>query len=264
MPEHLRPDANTDWYTVAAIGLIAMCVVTVDHEALGHGGACLAMGGHITVLTSSVFRCNVHSVWIDPAGPGANVLAGTVSMLMATRIPRHLTALRLLLTLVTSFSFFWEAGYLIKAMLDRRGDLYFTAEDFLGEPSFWWRATGVAIGVILYWVTARWASRALTGLFPNTGLARRAARVAWVAATVGTALATLAALPQVGGGLLALKDAVLEIGAASFPLLLIPRKRSGPTADSNPTSVGRSVMTICLSLALYLVFAATLGRGLYF
>jgi hypothetical protein len=264
VPDSLRPDANSDWYTVAAIGLTAMCVTTVDHEALGHGGMCLAIGGHITVLTSSVFRCNVHSVWIDPAGPFANVLAGTVSLLMATRIPRHLTALRLLLTLVTSFSFFWEAGYLIKAMLDRHGDLYFTAEDFLGEPSLWWRITGIAIGVVLYWITVRWVSRSLAGLFPNTDSARRAARVAWAAATVGTALAALPALAHAGGELLTLKDAVLEIGAASFPLLFIPRKRFVSTAVSRPTPICRSGLAIGLSLTLYLFFIITLGRGLYF
>jgi hypothetical protein len=261
VPESWRPGSNNDWYTVAAIGLIAMCLVTVDHEALGHGGMCLAIGGHIKVLTSSVFRCNVHSVWIDPAGPLANLLAGTLSLLMARWIPRRLVAMRLFLALVTSFSFFWETGYLVKAMLDRSGDLYFTTEDLLGEPSLWWRTMGVAVGVILYLAVARWASRALTGLFPNKDLARRAARVAWVAATIGAALA---ALVHVGGGLTALRDAVLEIGAASFPLLFIARKSPVSTVVSSPTPIQRSVMAICLSLALYVLFVATLGRGLYF
>ena len=261
MRETVRADANNDWYTVAAIGLTAMCLVTVDHEALGHGGMCLAIGGHIKVLTSSIFRCNVRSVWIDPAGPLANLLAGTVSLLMAKWIPRRLIALRLFLALVACFSFFWEAGYLIKAMLDRSGDLYFTAEDFLGEPSLWWRTLGIAVGVILYSATARWASRALTGLFPNKDSARRVTRVAWVAATIGAALA---ALVHVGGGLAPLRDAVLEIGAASLPLLFIARRGFALTPVSSLPPIRRSVVAICLSLALYLIFVATLGRGLYF
>ena len=28
---------KNDWLTAAAIGLMAMCVVTFNHEALGHG-----------------------------------------------------------------------------------------------------------------------------------------------------------------------------------------------------------------------------------
>src|SRR5450755_2986394 len=55
---------------------MAMCLVTFDHEALGHGGMCLALGGHIRILTSSIFRCDIRSVWIDPAGPFCNCLVG--------------------------------------------------------------------------------------------------------------------------------------------------------------------------------------------
>ena len=47
-----------DWLTVAALSLFAMSVVTCDHETLGHGGTCLALGGHLRILTSSVFRCD--------------------------------------------------------------------------------------------------------------------------------------------------------------------------------------------------------------
>jgi hypothetical protein len=53
------PDRN-DELTIAAIGLIAMCLVTFDHEA-GHGSACLLLRGHMSFLTSSLFRCDVPS-----------------------------------------------------------------------------------------------------------------------------------------------------------------------------------------------------------
>jgi hypothetical protein len=31
------PENRNDLFTVAAVGVLAMCVVTFDHEALGHG-----------------------------------------------------------------------------------------------------------------------------------------------------------------------------------------------------------------------------------
>jgi hypothetical protein len=80
-----HPDHGNDSYTVAAIALLAMCMVTFDHEVLGHGGMCLAAGGHIQVVTSSVFRCSIHSVWIDPGGPFANILAGALPLLFIGR-----------------------------------------------------------------------------------------------------------------------------------------------------------------------------------
>ena len=58
-----------DRTTVAAVGLLAMCIVTFDHEALGHGGLCLALGGHITLLTTSLFACDHRTIWLAPAGP---------------------------------------------------------------------------------------------------------------------------------------------------------------------------------------------------
>jgi hypothetical protein len=257
----LQPDNNTDWYTVAAIALTAMCLVTFDHEALGHGGLCLAIGGRIEVLTSSIFRCNVRSIWIDPAGPLANLLAGSLSLLIANWIPRRHIAVRLFLTLIATFSLFWESGYLIKAMLGRNGDLYFAAEVLLGEPSLWWRIMGTGAGIILYVITARWVSRALTGLFPHEGLARRAAQVAWVAASLGAALA---ALLHGGRGWAGFRDAVLEISAASVPLLFIARMSHVSAVASSPAPIRRNWKVMCLSLAIYAVFVATLGRGLYF
>ena len=256
-----RPDDNTDWYTVAAIALTAMCVVTFDHEALGHGGVCLAMGGHIRVLTSSIFRCSIPSVWIDPAGPVANLLAGSLALLMANRITHRHAAVRFLLILVATFSLFWESGYLIKAMLERNGDLYFAAEDFVGEPSLWWRILGTGGGTILYVITARWVSRALTDLFPREGLARHAAQVAWIAALLG---AGLAALLHVGRGWAGFEDAVLEIGAASVPLLLIPRMGRACAVPFSPAPIRRDWRVICVASVIYAVFVATLGRGLYF
>jgi len=52
-----------DWLTAAALGLLAMCMEPFDHEALGHGG-CLLLGGHIRLLTTSLFQCDVSSKWL--------------------------------------------------------------------------------------------------------------------------------------------------------------------------------------------------------
>jgi hypothetical protein len=38
--------------TVAAIAVVAACIVIADHEVLGHAAACLALGGHIALVTS--------------------------------------------------------------------------------------------------------------------------------------------------------------------------------------------------------------------
>ena len=253
------PD-GTDGYTVAAVALAAMCLVTFDHEALGHGGLCLALGGHIEVLTSAIFRCGLRSVWLNPAGPATSLSVGFLACWVSTRIPRRPGATRLFLILVAAFSFFWEAGYLVKAMFVRDGDLYFAAASLLGEPSRWWRFAGAAGGAYLYVTAARWAARSLATLFPSRGESVRIARIAWAAASLGAAAA---ALLNVGHGWAGFRDAVLEVGAASLPLLLIAARPDATAPAAGVAPLRRNGWVIGLSLALYALFAATLGRGLY-
>ncbi len=253
------PVADNDKYTIVAISVLAMCLVTLDHEALGHGGACLAVGGHIALLTSSIFRCDVRSVWIDPAGPVFNLLSGLLALVLVRPTPRRRAGLRLFLILVACFSFYWEAGYVIKAMIDRDGDLYFAGLDFMGEPSSWWRIAAAVAGVGLYAFTMRWSARALSVAWPRVEDVRRVSRIAWVSAT---AAAAVAAMAYSGPGFANLRDGVLEIGAASFPLLWLGR--GDRTADGGASSVGlqQNRATLIMSLVLYAAFIATLGRGI--
>jgi hypothetical protein len=250
--------ASTDWATVAALSLMAMCLVTADHEAVGHGGMCLAVGGHIRLLTSSLFRCDSPSVWISPAGPLANLLGGGVALLGLTVVPVRSTRARLFLTLVASLAFLWEGGYLMSAMWRREGDWYVAARDLLGEPSPWLRVTGGLAGLGLDVWTARWASRALAALWPEATEARRVARTAWLAATLG---AVLAALAYSGTGWADVRDAALEVGGAAMPWLWIPR--AVPTRPHGAaTVIARSGPIIVMSLVVFGVFVVTLGRGL--
>jgi hypothetical protein len=177
-------EGRNDWLTAAALGLLAMCAVTFDHEALGHGGACLLLHGRIVLVTSSLFRCDVKSDWIDPAGPGTNLLMGALALAWLRLIRPRRAALRLFLILVTAMSFFWEENYVVDAMHHRDGDLYFFARFLLGEVPLWLRwaaAAGLALYVATIWMTAA----GLSALWPEARVARAMARTAWLSATVG-------------------------------------------------------------------------------
>lgn len=258
-PGHRTAAADTSWATVAALAVLAMCAVTFDHEALGHGGVCVALGGHVQVLTSSIFRCSASSPLIALSGPATNALIGAVALWACARVARPRVATRLFLALVAAFSLYWESGYLIKAMIHRDGDLYYAASDLVGEPSSWWRILGIATGVLGYLGTARWSFRALHDLFPQPGYARRAGRIAWTAATVA---ATLAAALDPAHGRDGLRDAILEIGAGALPLLRVAGAGVPRDDTAAPPTIRLSLATIGASLAVYAAFAATLGRGL--
>src|SRR5579862_32321 len=264
----MAPASKNDWLTIAALGLLAMCIVTFDHEGLGHGSACLFLHGHIRLLSSSLFRCDVRSGWIDPAGPASNLLAGTLALVCLRFVPEKLLNLKLLLILITAFSYFWEGGYVMRAMLRRQGDLYYFAEFLLSNVTPWERCVAAGAGLALFVFAARRTSNVLSSLWPDARTARAVARTAWAGATVGAAVAALVyAGPGWAGNL---RDAVLEISAASFPLLLIPRASwphslvapsNSAAAAQPPAFIARSATTIVLAAAVYAIFAATLGHG---
>jgi hypothetical protein len=58
-----------------------------------------------------------------------------------------------------------------------------------------------------------------------------------------------------------LHDAVVEIGLASAPLLLIPRGR-GATSPNAPVMVAFNPAMLALAAIVFAVFALTQGRGL--
>src|ERR1039457_4520980 len=51
-----------DLPTVTAIALVAYAASNVLHEAVGHGGTCLALGGRPLVLSSVHFECGEQGI----------------------------------------------------------------------------------------------------------------------------------------------------------------------------------------------------------
>jgi hypothetical protein len=252
------PASRESLATVAAIALIAMCLVSFDHEGLGHGGACLALGGRVQLVTASLFHCDRSSPVIDAAGPLTNLLLGGLALILGARVALSRPGLRLFLILVAAFSLFWDGGYLVQAMLLEDGDAYFAARDLLGEGLWWRLALGVA-GAAIYGGALVATSRGLRARWSDLASARRVARTAWLAAVLGVAAAALLHQgPQASRGF---HDAVAEIGLASAPLVLIPR---GPSAAAAGVAARLSLRpaTLVLAAVVFALFAATQGRGL--
>jgi len=243
-----------DLPTVAAVGLLAMCLVTICHEAVGHAGTCLLLGGHISLLTSSLFRCTASSGWVDAGGPILNLVCGLLALIAFRFIPLHLSRTRLFLLLVTALSWFWEGGYAIHAMHHEDGDLYSFVLYLLRHISVAERCMFAALGLALYVFTVRLTSHELLCLASSARQARAMARAAWIAAALGAAIAG-----AFGPGAAGLRDAVLEIGLASFPLLLIPRGHHEVVSASSTASITRSPLLIASSIIAFGLFVVTLG-----
>src|SRR5215472_17289425 len=85
-----------DLPTVAAIALVAYAASNVLHEGVGHGGACLALGGKPLVLSSVHFECGEQAMGalglrgVAAAGTIVNFIAGALALAVyKTANPLH-------------------------------------------------------------------------------------------------------------------------------------------------------------------------------
>ena len=243
-----------DIATVCAIAAIAICTTTLAHEAMGHGGACLLLGGHITRLTNAYFQCSLRSRFIAPAGPLGNYAAGLFAWLAQRIIPSTRPRLKLYALLVMAFSLFWEAGYLVAAMAGGFGDYLFAAQDFIGGPEWRWRIGGIVLGIGLYVIFIRMLANGASAFATASGRVPQLLRPAWLTAIAVMAFAASFYTPDRQGAMGEAVGAVLS----GFPLVFPFRNLSAGAAPR----VARSWGLIATGAVVVGIFAATLGRGL--
>ena len=182
-------------------------------------------------------------------GPLGNLGAAVLGLVALALLPKRYVRARLLALLLAAFSLFWFAGYLIYAMALDDGDYVFALRGAIGEVTPIWRLVLGLAGLSLFLRTARIVAH----LLGRDGLAQRnVTATAWLAATGAAAIAALFYGPDRGGAAL---QALLEIGAASLPLLLARSTAAG-------TAITRSATWIGAAAALFAVFVAILGHGL--
>lgn len=250
-----HPSGVDDAATVVAVAALAICTTAFAHEALGHGGACLAAGGRIEVLTNAFFHCSARSRWLALAGPLGNLLVSTLACLVAGIASTRRSTLRLYAVCVMAFGFCWEAGYLIFAMARNSGDPVFAWEDVVGPVHWTVRACGIVVGVFGYVLIRRLLAMRLRGFADLPGRIGRMLQPAWATGVIVMAAAASLYAPNRLG---AVHDAALS-AVAAFPLLF-PFGGLAPAAESSPP-IARDSRVIAVSLAVVLVFALTMGRG---
>jgi hypothetical protein len=249
-------------FTVCAIAAAAACLAAVAHEALGHGGACLATGGRITQLTSVYFQCEPGGWRIAVFGPIGNLVTALVAWLALRAAPKdRAPGWRLFLVLLFAFSLFWFAGYLLYSAATGEGDNAIVARALVGDPTWRWTVPASVAGVVLYAIGIAGVARASRPLrAPGQRRTSRLWRLSWLAASASACIAAVTYVPDPIG---ALGQAALEIGAASLPLLVMkPRTRPDAQPEAAAPPIAPGPRWILTGVMVFLAFVLTLGRGL--
>jgi hypothetical protein len=266
------PDApRLDPWTIGAIAVVAYALSNVVHEGLGHGGACLLVGGRPEELNAIFFECSIEGLqssarrWLAAGGSLANLAVAALAWLALRTLPgrwgraRHFAWLMLAVNVLQPF------GYLLFSGVGGIGDW---AVVTLGlQPAWAWRLGLTVLGAVLYfWVAPRFLMPELER-FLGAGAeerARRSRMLTLVPYLVGGTLFVVAGLFNPHGfSLVLISAAAASFGGTSL-LAWYPdlwARRVPGRADHLALGVPRSWAWLLLGAIVLGVFVGVLGPG---
>jgi hypothetical protein len=259
-----------DPLTLVCIGVVAGCLSSVAHEAIGHGGTCIAVGGRITLLTSVYFRCTGGGPITDAGGPLGNLALAAICWMLLQGKRSATPPLWLLLVLLMAFNGFWASGYFVYSGVLDTGDWAFAARDFFTAGMWQWRPIAVVLGVALYVATLRSVVLAMLAVAtegPNpSGRMKRLLRVPYIAAAMSACVAAAffkGSSVAPAGAINAVREAAQEIGIASIGLWFAAgRYVAPPTPGTILAPIAHDRRWIVSGFIAFAASTASMGRGI--
>jgi hypothetical protein len=266
-----RDAVSNDWLTVASLAVLAYAAANVLHEGVGHGGACVLVGGAPQLLTSANFECGTAGLtptaarWIAASGTIANLLGGAAAVIAYRRSGARGPAVRFFLWLFATINVFTAFGYFLFSGLGRIGDW----ADVLAplHPPWAWRLPLAAGGFALYWLAAQRAFAALGRLIGGRPsdrfvLGRRMAVLSYVSGGVLYCLA--GALNPNGPRLLLISAAAASLGGTSglWWGTNFLRARAPEAIAASAIRIDRDARLVAAAVATAFVFVCLLGPGI--
>jgi hypothetical protein len=255
--------------TVIAIAVVAYAASNVVHEALGHGGACLALGGRPLVLSSVHFDCGDNAMGtlarrgVAAAGTIANFIAGALALFAFKMTnPREKPHTAHFLWLFTTLNLLTGAGYFVFSGVGDTGDW---ADVAASMSPVLWRPAMAIFGGALYFLLARQSALWLGSLVGSDERRRTRARALTMPAYIagGVLFCVAGFFNPVGPILIAISAAAASFGGASGLLWLTQFLRSSRPA-AEPVGLDRSRVWIVAGCIVSLVFVGILGPGVHF
>ena len=271
--EREQPSAS-DALTIVAVTIIVWALCSFLHEGVGHGGACLLVGGRPKLLSSMNFEGDTQGLpgWAPrleaAGGPVVNLVAAGLAFVALRRLRGGQPVLRYALWLFASVNLFLGTGYFLFSGVADIGDWSVV---FRGvRPAWLWRVPLALIGGATYWLSVRLAVRKLAPFYTGMPPAQRVARanrlmlipyisgalldiVAGAFNPAGIGLMLISALPATLGG---------TSGLAWGAHLLWDE--SIPVGSEDPLTIPRSWGWILAAGAIATLFISFLGPGIRF
>lgn len=254
VPTNMEAGRRDHVVTIAAIGLLAYLSADLAHHAIGHAGACLALGGHVTSLSSVLVLCSAPGAAFAIAGPAANLAVGILALLVARFANRgQPSTARMFWLLAAGFNLFWFAGQLVFDVATKSDDWAWAMQPFhIGIPA---RVGLIACGAFAYVMVVRILASEFAAYARPRARAGRIVLIVWL--TAGAVASGMAALDHnaVSTLLRAFPQSLaLPIGLLFVPPRAARRPASGEPAPDLVFSIPWAVAAAIAGVAAILVF----------
>ena len=148
-------NASLDTLTVMSIGIVSFIVANVLHEAVGHGGACLLLGGLAQELSTAHFSCHlIVDGWpervVSSAGTIVNFVAALLFGLAYSRLSTQRPSLKYFCWFAMCNNYFVAAGYPLFSGVIGVGDWVTVVQGW--QPLWLWKVALIASGAVLYFL----------------------------------------------------------------------------------------------------------------
>ncbi len=209
---------------LASVGILAYAASMMTHEAFGHGGACLAVGGHNVMLTVWMESCNfpeASRLAVKAAGPGVQFGASLIAWLVLHLAAQRTVRLRYFLWLYMVFNLFISSSYVAFSGFTDFGD---AAELIAGhQPRMVWRTGLVLLGAVVYFLSIQATALELKRFAGLDHESRRMYRLVWIPyVSAGVFACATAAMNRTMGHGEAIRLAALSSFASGAGLFSLP------------------------------------------
>lgn len=247
---------------LAALGILAYAASMMTHEALGHGGYCLALGGHNVMLTAWGESCDLHAPGIEAAGPGLQFGAALLAWLMLRLVSPDVARLRYFLWLYMVFDLLVSSGYVAFSGVANFGDAAVLIAGL--QPSAVWRPGLVVLGSVSYFLSMRAGAFELKRFSGTDDGGKRLWRLVFIPyVAAGVFACCSGALNQTMGRFTAIGLAAASSFGAGFGLLRLPNMQRGLPDETSPARylTWNALWGIAAALTI-LLFLFFIGPGL--